>query len=722
MTASYPLVRFGLDDTNLKDKISSITDSYGVVPKFSSCNLNDLGAMGNITIKPYATFEPDFWVLDGNYHLMPASPKIGFMGSALSNGSGVLTSTSVVSFFFSPVQDFTSITLHFGESDNQWCNNVVVDFRDAGGASLYSVTIYPTSTKYTVTHTVTGCDHLNITLAGTNLAYRFPRLTAIDFNVVTWLDSTKIKSAKILEEVSPISSTLTVNTFDLDLLLDNADFSITNPSSPYALPEKMPFMVWEVLNNETNFMGQFYLEHWDNQVSRVVSFHCIDAMGILEKVPWYGWVGTAGVGVSIVKTILDFLFSQAGMSYTCPADLSTFNIYGYITPSSTRDALQQIAMMCRLTVNCARSYKVKITHTTLAFDLYVWDYIVGLNNEKIDSVKLLPLVDCTKTGFTGIDPTPGGFIQVYDNSNIPLGKNVIALSSNQNPITTIFRHDISSPSAIITELTPANWNDVGAYFYLANVTLSGDLGVGSNDSLGHSGEMIPGQPSFFYYNPLSTQQKIVEIAYNILCDGGSGSPYLQHGSFGSWIFKYFAQRYIQKTRIYNSLIGAGNSVYLTSYNDQYLSAVVEKAEIELVGLRTDIEAIGIIYPSTYSYFVEYDDTDLTFFSYTGGHWEAWTGSGPYNNTLHDIPNGFGGSVNFNFSGSRFKFIYTAKNDRGSVYIYIDGVLVATLNQYSVTPIFQSVWDSGILNSGSHSVTITKVGTSNVVDIDAVEVF
>ena len=84
MTRTSPLVSFGLFALALKqDSIPACDD----VQTFSI--VDDLRT-GNVTTKPYITYEPDFWLLDGNYKFKPSTTvHIGLMSLSMSNASGV---------------------------------------------------------------------------------------------------------------------------------------------------------------------------------------------------------------------------------------------------------------------------------------------------------------------------------------------------------------------------------------------------------------------------------------------------------------------------------------------------------------------------------------------------------------------------------------------------------------------------------------------------------
>jgi len=67
----------------------------------------------------------------------------------------------------------------------------------------------------------------------------------------------------------------------------------------------------------------------------------------------------------------------------------------------------------------------------------------------------------------------------------------------------------------------------------------------------------------------------------------------------------------------------------------------------------------------------------------------------------------------------FKLYYTADATRGLIYVYVDGVYLATINQYSATTKYQKVWVSPILGAGEHTLRFEH--KTKKVSIDAIEV-
>ena len=110
-------------------------------------------------------------------------------------------------------------------------------------------------------------------------------------------------------------------------------------------------------------------------------------------------------------------------------------------------------------------------------------------------------------------------------------------------------------------------------------------------------------------------------------------------------------------------------------------------------------------------------------TYGGAGWKAqtttsaWGGTVKYNATA-------GRTSATTFTGTAVAFVTTKAKDRGKVTITLDGKVVATLDLYSATTSSRVIaWSSAALKAGSHTVTVTVLGTKNAsstgtrVDVD-----
>jgi predicted outer membrane repeat protein len=113
-----------------------------------------------------------------------------------------------------------------------------------------------------------------------------------------------------------------------------------------------------------------------------------------------------------------------------------------------------------------------------------------------------------------------------------------------------------------------------------------------------------------------------------------------------------------------------------------------------------------------------DDTDPAW-SYSGS-WTAWTGAGPYNNTMH-YTSTLGDQVALTFQGTRFVLTLQRNTNRGQIEVYVDNVLVDTINANGPV-LWQWTWTSPVFSAGVHSLRFRFAGGGTYMDIDAITIF
>jgi hypothetical protein len=83
----------------------------------------------------------------------------------------------------------------------------------------------------------------------------------------------------------------------------------------------------------------------------------------------------------------------------------------------------------------------------------------------------------------------------------------------------------------------------------------------------------------------------------------------------------------------------------------------------------------------------------------------------------------GSSVTFTFTGQSFTIIYKAGSLYGKMDVYVDGILITTLNEYSSSTVNQKRWNyGGTLTVGTHRLKLVFVGpTSRRISLDGISV-
>jgi hypothetical protein len=163
----------------------------------------------------------------------------------------------------------------------------------------------------------------------------------------------------------------------------------------------------------------------------------------------------------------------------------------------------------------------------------------------------------------------------------------------------------------------------------------------------------------------------------------------------------------------------------------YLSGTPHMVVIKNIspsGKYIDVDAIQIIAPPGPGTNI-YDD-DKSLWTYTGA-WKTYSGAGPLNNTRHytSTPDA---KAEFSFTGSstvpaNFILTYTTSPTSGSFEVYVDNVLVTTVNAYSATTLWQQKYTSPVYSENKiYTVTIKHDGPNNsysgtYIDVDAIQI-
>jgi len=564
MARTYPIVSFGLFALAIKQDSTFECDDLQTFSK-----LRDLKS-GNATSKPYITFEPDFWLLDGGYKFLPerdVSIHVGLMSLNMSDEIGEFTVPPVLTITFG--QEYLldgGIAIKFSQYSNDYCTHFKVEYYDDTNTLLYTNDYYPENWEFSTEETIDEVKKVVITFYSTNKPFRYLRVSAINFGELITFTNADIKSASVVEEINPISIELPINTLELELFSTNADFSIINPSGVYLdLQNKQPIDIYEVVDNETIYIGMFYLDKWENPSENEIKFSCMSGLGILEGSTYMGGIWLTPI---TVEDLILEIFEEIQMPYELDPDLVDIKITGWISICTYREALQQIAFAIGANVNDARSNTIQILKTTLASDQTFEEYSIT-NAEKgiSQSLELKPLV-------TGVDVTAHNYVantttQELYKETLQAGSYLIKFSSPQHDLNTTGATIIESGAnyAIITVASPET------------VTLTGQ---GYTDTTRIVSIRNTELDQFVKPNILDIEDATLINNTNV-------------DSITQYVYDYYQQRYYQKVKLFAHSLEVGRSVVVDTLYNQQISGVTEKMSVDLGrGFISNAEILGVI--------------------------------------------------------------------------------------------------------------------------------
>jgi hypothetical protein len=571
MPKTSPRVSFGLFALEIKQ--DGTPSASGLQP-FSK--ISDLRT-DNATSRPYATYEPDFWLLDGGYKFLPANTAtvhVGMMSAALSDQNGLFGVPPVLTVSFRLVHTTDGLTLKFMPYSGDYASSINVKFYDAAGALIRSDDYLPTATEFTTGQAVADFKQIVITFLATNRPYRYLRVSGIDYGELITFEGSAIRAASVVEEVDMLSAEVPYNTLELQLYSPDAAFSIINPSGIYAsLTEKQPLSVHEIVDNGAVLIGQYYLDTWANTSDTEISFSCIDLLGVLDGMSYRGgiWLG-AGIALhTLIEGILEPIYAP----YDLDIDLFDVVVRGWIPICSYREALQQIAFAAGASVDCSRSGAIKIYASKIAASDPGYSAALAKTEQGLEqSLALKPQV--TGVEVTAHNYLAGTEIKELYNDALPLGVSEITFDQ---PMHTL-------------AVTGATILDSGVNYARLNVAVAGTVVL--------TGKVYTDtKKTFAVYNPeydpalgqnAKRNGKTQVVSSSFLVSSANGAVVAQR------VYDYAQQRYLQKLKLFAPTIQPGDVALVDSLYNRQLRGVVEKMETDLAGgFLSDVTITGVIH-------------------------------------------------------------------------------------------------------------------------------
>lgn len=397
----------------------------------------------------------------------------------------------------------------------------------------------------------------------------------VEFGSVTFTGA-EIKSARLVEEIDPISIELPINTIELVLFSTAVDFSILSPEGFFAnLKYKQPLDVYENFDGSPVYLGKFYLDEWESLSENEARFLASDAIGILESKTCLGWEMPEGIVDS--DTIVGRMETETGVTISLHSSLENINLRGWIPVATYREALQQLCFLLGAYATCSRSDQVNILPTELISQLTAYDHTLTAADKGLgEPIILLPLV-------TGVDVDA----HIY-NTDDAVSEQVFEDTLSVGTHRIIFDGPKLHDSFTLTGATDVT--AIGANNYMdmsvavaGLVTLSMPKFVDSLKTYSVTNTALP----------TGTRPNILKIS-----DATLVAPGIVNGidprDVVSRVYNYYQQRYLQKAKFYGLQVAPGESVLIESQG-AYIAGIIERMETDLTGgFVSQVEIIGIV--------------------------------------------------------------------------------------------------------------------------------
>lgn len=563
MTKTTARVSFGLFALELKEDANLSTISE--LQPFSK--VDDLET-DNVSTRPYASYEPNYWLLDGQYKFLPAvytTIHVGLISLEMSDSAGDFTTAPQLTAEFSRTHDIDGLALRFQTYTGDYCSALTINYYDGSNQLIRSDSYQPDYTEFSTLQPVTGFKKIIITFHSTNRPRRYLRLTGIDFGELISFEGDAIKIAKTTEQVCQLSTELPYSELELELYSQEAQFSILNPAGQYAaLKERQPLFVYEIVDGTNEFIGRYYLTEWENLSDTLYKFRAMDILGILDGMTYRGGLFNGEPLEDLIEAIL----APISIPYELDNRLTGIEITGWIKAGSYREALQQIGFAAGAAIHATRSGVLRIEKTKIAENETAYATITRAEKGIEQSLALRPIV--TGVEVTAHNYIPGGESQLVMSGEYAPGMYEIIFGEPMHALTiegaTILESGVNYATIAVAEVGTVALNGL-KYIDTTAVTSVAMTGLGAG-----------------------SRPNIIRVESATLVHAGNVKEIAQR------VYDYYQQRYSQRVKLYAPLVKPGDVVIIDTLYKRKLLAVIEKMDSDLtLGFTAHVDMVGVDY-------------------------------------------------------------------------------------------------------------------------------
>ena len=369
-------------------------------------------------------------VLDGTATAFPSVPEqanLGLWSEQISNDDGTFTEPIVLTLTSEGQYSSQGLTFTFDTYNQIYPTHINIKwFRYAEGTMTElspdgGVNFYPDNAFYFCRNQVENYNKVVITFYSLNMPKNRLKLRVIDYGYGTFFYGNELRGVKLIQEIDPISTQISINT---------ADFTLDSKSDmEYSFQAKQPLSVY--FNGELK--ATTFVKKSTRKAKRLWSIQSEDYIGLMDSIPYYGGIYTNKNAVELLTDI----FKVAKVPYSIDDVFNGSTVTGYIPFTTCRDAIMQVAFAIQAVVDTSNSEVVKIF--ALEEDV---KQTIPLNRimqgQNFADEETVTGVDVTVHSYKAISET----IDVYDATESGTGTNIFVKFSE--PL-----HDLSITSGEI---------------------------------------------------------------------------------------------------------------------------------------------------------------------------------------------------------------------------------------------------------------------------------
>ena len=289
-------------------------------------------------------------VLDGTATAFPSVPEqanLGLWSEQVSKDDGTFTNPIVLELESVGQYSSQGLTLTFDTYNGIFATRVSIKWlriTNEGITTLDEKEFTPDNAFYFCRNFVENYNKVVITFYSLNMPKNRLKLRVIDYGYGTFFYGDELRGVKLIQEIDPISTQISINT---------ADFTLDSHSDmDYSFQRKQPLSIF--FNGELK--ATTFVKKSTRKAKRLWSIQSEDYIGLLDSIPYYGGIYTDKNAVELLTDI----FTVAKVPYSIDDAFADATVTGYVPYTTCRDALMQVAFAIQAVVDTSNSEVVKV--------------------------------------------------------------------------------------------------------------------------------------------------------------------------------------------------------------------------------------------------------------------------------------------------------------------------------------------------------------------------
>lgn len=337
-------IKYGNFSPDAKENFapSATEDRWGTIDQLSKYNLG-FSKYAN----PCELYQT---VLDGTATAFPSDisgKNLGLWSVQLSQEDGYFSVPIVLTLIAKGQYISQGLTFSFDTHNNIYCVDMSVEwYRDDD--LLLSKRYFPDTSSYYVNDTVENYNKVVITFYKLNMPQNRLKLQSIDYGYGTWFEAINLRNTKLIQEIDPISTEISINTTDFTLDID------TEQDLIFQRKQKLS------VEHNGNLISTAFIKDFTRKSKTQWEIKAEDYIGLMDSVNFAGGIYEN----KSVITLLAEIFNTAKVPFVLGGnshlDFTQLRLSGYIPYTTCREALMQVAFAIQAVVDTSFSDVVKV--------------------------------------------------------------------------------------------------------------------------------------------------------------------------------------------------------------------------------------------------------------------------------------------------------------------------------------------------------------------------